>query len=71
MLLFSFICIILLKILYALYIKLHAHTFTVLKIWGGKKVYGYSNKSQLYQGWGSLVDCRLWGRAALDMTEAT
>ena len=23
------------------------------------------------QGWGSLVGCRLWGRAELDMTEAT
>ena len=22
------------------------------------------------QGWGSLVDCRLWGRTELDMTEA-
>ena len=24
-----------------------------------------------YQGWGSLVDCRLWGRTELDTTEAT
>ena len=23
------------------------------------------------QGWGSLVGCRLWGRAELDTTEAT
>ena len=23
------------------------------------------------QGWGSLVGCRLWGHAELDMTEAT
>ena len=23
------------------------------------------------QGWGSLVGCRLWGRTALDTTEAT
>ena len=23
------------------------------------------------QGWGSLVDCRLWGRTESDMTEAT
>ena len=48
MLLFSFICILLLKILYALYIKLHAHIFTILKIWGGKKVYGFGNKSKFH-----------------------
>ena len=24
-----------------------------------------------YQGWGGLVDCRLWGRAESDTTEAT
>ena len=23
------------------------------------------------QGWGSLVDCRLWGHTELDMTEVT
>ena len=24
-----------------------------------------------FQGWGSLVGCRLWGRTELDMTEVT
>ena len=24
-----------------------------------------------FQGWGSLVGCRLWGRTESDMTEAT
>ena len=27
--------------------------------------------SSEFQGWGSLVGCRLWGRTELDMTEAT
>ena len=47
MLLFSFICIILLKILYALYIKLHAHTFTVLKIWGGKNFWAKDTAAEM------------------------